>query len=184
MRNSGGNFTRGESLHFLLDRIPTPIGTIIIAADGEEKLRVCLFAEDEQIVRRYLRLQCDDHPFTLEPAKNPHGISAVIASYFDGELGAIDRISVETAGTLFQRKVWLALRDIPCGATTSYGAFAKRIGHPAAVRAVGTANGANPIAVVLPCHRVIGANGSLTGYGGGMERKSWLLDHEKAPRLF
>ena len=157
---------------------------MMIAADRDGNLRAALFAEDEEIVRHYLRLQCGERGFKLEPARNPHGLSDVIRRYFAGELAAIDRIPVETGGTPFQREVWLALREIPCGTTTSYGALAKRIGHPAAVRAVGTANGANPVAVVLPCHRVIGANGSLTGYGGGMERKRWLLDHEKTPRLF
>ncbi|HEY2470805.1 MAG TPA: methylated-DNA--[protein]-cysteine S-methyltransferase [Terracidiphilus sp.] len=173
-----------EKPNFLIDRLKSPIGTMIIAADPEGNLRTALFAEDEEIVRRYLRLQCGGLGFTLQPAGNPHGLTETICHYFAGKLDAIDRIPVETGGTPFQREVWRALREIPCGATTSYGALAKRIAHPAAVRAVGTANGANPIAVVLPCHRVIGANGSLTGYGGGMERKRWLLDHEKAPRLF
>jgi methylated-DNA-[protein]-cysteine S-methyltransferase len=83
-------------------------------------------------------------------------------------------------GTDFQRTVWQALRRIPCGTTISYGELARRIGRPAAVRAVGLANGANPVGVVVPCHRVIGADGSLTGYGGGIERKRWLLAHERA----
>lgn len=173
-----------DPLHFLIDRVPTPIGEMIIAADAEGNLRVSLFAADEEVIRHYLRLQCNGHTFKLDSAKNPHGLGESIARYFDGELDAIDRILVETGGTAFQRKVWEALRMIPCGTTTSYGALAKHIGHPAAVRAVGTANGANPVAVVLPCHRVIGANGSLTGYGGGMERKRWLLNHEKTPTLF
>jgi len=90
---------------------------------------------------------------------------------------------VETGGTPFQQEVWRSLRAIPCGTTTSYGKLAAQIGRPAAVRAVGLANGANPVAVVIPCHRVIGSNGSLTGYGGGLERKRWLLDHEKGQRL-
>ena len=90
---------------------------------------------------------------------------------------------MKTAGTDFQREVWRALRGIPCGTTLSYGELARRIGRPNAVRAVGLANGANPIGVVVPCHRVIGSNGSLTGYGGGIERKRWLLDHERQMRL-
>lgn len=169
---------------FSTDRVSTPIGQLIIATDTEGRLRIVLFADDEEIVRHYLRLQCGDCGFELHPSENPHGLSKAISRYFAGELDAIEGIPVETGGTPFQREVWLALREIPCGTTTSYGALAKRIGHPAAVRAVGTANGANPVAVVLPCHRVIGANGSLTGYGGGIERKRWLLDHEKTPRLF
>lgn len=173
-----------EALQLLVDRFSTPIGTMIIAADGQGKLRVCLFAEDEEIVCHYLRLQCGSNSFALKPASDPHGLSAALASYFAGELNAIDRIPVETGGTSFQQKVWRTLRSIPCGSTTSYGQLARQIGHPSAVRAVGTANGANPVAVVLPCHRVIGANGSLTGYGGGLERKRWLLDHERSPLLF
>jgi methylated-DNA-[protein]-cysteine S-methyltransferase len=173
-----------EPARFLIDRISTPVGAFILAADPGGNLRVALFAADEEVVRHYLRLQCGTSEFTLEPFVNPHCLSDAICRYFDGELDAIDRIPVETGGTSFQRKVWLALRGIPCGATTSYGALAKAIDHPAAVRAVGTANGANPVAVVLPCHRVIGANGSLTGYGGGIERKRWLLNHEKTPTLF
>jgi methylated-DNA-[protein]-cysteine S-methyltransferase len=86
---------------------------------------------------------------------------------------------VTTGGTAFQREVWRALRKIRCGATVSYAKLADQIGRPTAVRAVGLANGSNPIGIVVPCHRVIGANGSLTGYGGGMERKRWLLEHER-----
>jgi methylated-DNA-[protein]-cysteine S-methyltransferase len=173
-----------EEFRFLVDRVSTPIGKMMIAADGEGNLRTALFAEDEEIVRRYMRLQCGARGFTLEPAENPCGLSESITRYFAGELDAIDRIPVETGGTPFQREVWQALREIPCGTTTSYGKLAERIGRPAAVRAVGLANGANPVAVVVPCHRVIGSNGSLTGYGGGVERKRWLLDHERSPGLF
>jgi methylated-DNA-[protein]-cysteine S-methyltransferase len=173
-----------DKLNFVVDRLSTPIGAMIIAADPEGNLRVALFADDEEIVRRYLRLQCGERGFTLAHAANPNGLSEFITHYFAGELDAIKRIPVETGGTPFQREVWRALRDIPCGSTTSYGQLAARIGRPAAVRAVGLANGANPVAVVVPCHRVIGSNGSLTGYGGGIERKRWLLDHEKSPRLF
>jgi methylated-DNA-[protein]-cysteine S-methyltransferase len=114
----------------------------------------------------------------LAPARNPHGLTARLAAYFAGNLHTIDTIPTRTAGTLFQQSVWRALRDIPCGTTISYSELARRIGRPEAIRAVGTANGANPIGVVVPCHRVIGANGTLTGYGGGIERKRWLLAHE------
>jgi methylated-DNA-[protein]-cysteine S-methyltransferase len=171
-------------LHCSIDRLTTPIGTLMIAADPEGNLRAALFTEDEEIVRRYLRLQCGERGITLAPESNPHGLAATIARYFAGELDAIDRIPVETGGTPFQREVWHALREIPCGTTTSYGELARRIGRPKAVRAVGLANGANPVSVVVPCHRVIGSNGSLTGYGGGLERKRWLLDLESSPGLF
>jgi methylated-DNA-[protein]-cysteine S-methyltransferase len=103
-----------------------------------------------------------------------------LAAYFAGEIGALDRIEVRTGGSAFQQKVWRALRTLPAGRTTSYGRLAARIGAPKAVRAVGAANGANPVSVVVPCHRLIGANGRLTGYGGGLDRKRWLLAHEGA----
>ena len=118
--------------------------------------------------------------YRLEPRAQPSTAKRALEAYFSGDARAIDAIATRTAGTDFQRSVWAALRDIPCGTTTSYGALAAAIGRPKAVRAVGLANGANPIPVVVPCHRVIGASGSLTGYGGGLERKRWLLDHEHA----
>ncbi len=112
-------------------------------------------------------------------ASNPGGLSAALAAYFAGDLTAIERLPLgEAAGTPFQRSVWSALRSIPCGTSWSYGELAKAIGRPSAVRAVGLANGANPICIVVPCHRVIGADGKLIGYGGGIERKRWLLAHE------
>jgi len=174
-----------EPLELLIDLIPTPIGSLMIAADRQETLRVALFTEDEVVVRRQLTLQYGKCGFTFERTRNPQKLSTTISRYFAGELSAIDQIPVVTGGTPFQRAVWQELRNIPCGTTTSYGELARRIGHPTAVRAVGAANGDNPVAVVVPCHRVIGANGSLTGYGGGLERKRWLLDHETRPtRLF
>lgn len=170
-------------LALAIDRIPTPIGDMMLVADDDGNLRLAYFAEQEDEVRRTLRRQYGEHGFSLEPARNPHGLSGIITRYFAGDVEAINSIPVHPAGTPFQLEVWSALRRIPCGATTSYGKLAERIGRPAAVRAVGLANGANPIAVVVPCHRVIGSNGSLTGYGGGIERKRWLLDHEKQMRL-
>ena len=98
-------------------------------------------------------------------------------AYFAGELTAFE-LPLAPSGTPFQEKVWLALRTIPYGKTASYRDIAIQVGNPTAVRAVGAANGRNPISIIVPCHRVIGANGSLTGYGGGMERKRWLLDLE------
>jgi methylated-DNA-[protein]-cysteine S-methyltransferase len=173
-----------ESLQLFVDQISTPIGAMQIVADSNGNLRVAFFAEDEEPVSRELRRHYGENRFILSAARNPHGLSDAITKYFAGHFDAIEAIPVETSGTLFQRTVWHALREIPCGTTLSYRKLAERIGNPAAVRAVGLANGANPVAVVVPCHRVIGANGSLTGYGGGIERKRWLLDHERTPRLF
>ena len=102
----------------------------------------------------------------------------MLERYFAGELDALDEVQVEMNGTDFQRRVWSALRDVKAGRTASYSDVARSIGSPAAVRAVGAANGANPVAVIVPCHRIIGTNGTLTGYGGGLERKQWLLRHE------
>jgi methylated-DNA-[protein]-cysteine S-methyltransferase len=167
-----------EILALLIDRVETPIGEMLIVADREGNLRSVSWADRETGMRRLLRLHYGENGFRLEPARNPNGLTQAICSYFEGELTAIDILPVQTAGTPFQQEVWRALRDIPCGTTVSYAKLAERIGRPAAVRAVGLANGSNPVGVVVPCHRVIGANGSLTGYGGGIERKSWLLEHE------
>jgi methylated-DNA-[protein]-cysteine S-methyltransferase len=113
---------------------------------------------------------------------DPSGAERIFARYFSGDLQSLDEVEVELHGTEFQRGVWTALREVRAGTTTSYATLAARVGSPAAVRAVGAANGANPVAVVLPCHRIVGSNGSLTGYGGGLERKRWLLEHEGVTR--
>jgi methylated-DNA-[protein]-cysteine S-methyltransferase len=171
------------ALRFTLDRLATPIGDLLIVADDEGNLRATFWTDCEEDLQRVLRRHYAGTQIELHPAVNPRGLTSAIASYFAGELHSIDTLAVATAGTPFQREVWSALRDIPCGTTISYGQLAARLGRPAAVRAVGLANGANPIGVVVPCHRVIGANGSLTGYGGGIERKRWLLEHERQMRL-
>ena len=167
-----------QVLKLWIDRINTPIGEMLIVADHDENLRAVDWIEHEARMRRFLRLHYGDNGFTLEPTHNLKPLANVIGSYFAGELQSIDGLPVQTAGTDFQRKVWHALREIKCGTTISYTGLAERIGHPSAVRAVGLANGSNPIGVIVPCHRVIGSNGSLTGYGGGIERKRWLLHHE------
>jgi methylated-DNA-[protein]-cysteine S-methyltransferase len=174
----------GEILQLLIDRVDTPIGEMLIVADREGNLRSMGWTDHETGMRRLLRLHYGENGFRLERARNPNGLTYAISSYFEGDLMAIDILPVQTAGTPFQREVWRALRNIPCGTTVSYAKVAEQIGRPAAVRAVGLANGSNPVGVVVPCHRVIGANGSLTGYGGGIERKSWLLEYEgSAPTM-
>lgn len=169
-----------DKLQLFLERIDTPIGELLLVADREANLRAIDWTEYEYRTHRFLRLHYGKDGYSLEPATTPSHLAAAMKNYFAGELGAIDSLPVKTAGTPFQRAVWNALREIPRGSTESYGKLAERIGRPTAVRAVGLANGSNPIGIVVPCHRVIGANGSLTGYGGGMERKRWLLDHEGA----
>lgn len=170
----------GEALRLLVDRMDTPLGELAIVADEAGRLRALDWTDHDAGMKRSLCRQYGTHGFSLHHAQNPGGITAVIRAYFAGHLTAIDNLPVATGGTAFQNAVWRALREIPCGETVSYGELARRIGRPAAVRAVGLANGANPIAIVVPCHRVIGSDGSLTGYGGGIEKKRWLLAHERA----
>jgi methylated-DNA-[protein]-cysteine S-methyltransferase len=173
-----------RSLHktFFLDRVESPIGTMLIVHDPDARLRALDFNDYESRMRRLLRLHYgqDGRDFVLKEKPAPKVIRQPLVAYFTGDLTAIDRIPVETGGTRFQRDVWAALRSIVPGTTVSYGALAQKIGRPQAVRAVGLANGANPVAIVVPCHRVIGADASLTGYGGGLDRKRWLLSHEGA----
>jgi methylated-DNA-[protein]-cysteine S-methyltransferase len=168
-----------DVLQLFVDRINTPIGELLIVADQDGNLRAVDWTDYEDRMRRLLRLHYGENGFTLDPVRNPNGLTHAIKSYFAGEFAAIDALPVQTAGRPFQREVWRALRKIPCGVTVSYATLAERINRPTAVRAVGLANGSNPVGIVVPCHRVIGSNGSLTGYGGGIERKRWLLEHEK-----
>lgn len=168
-----------EVIHLLTDEFDTPIGRMIIVADDSGNLRAVDWTDHRERMQRFLRLHYGKDGFTLSAAKNPGGLSDAMKRYFAGDMSVLDKLPVKTAGTPFQREVWQALRRIPCGKTLSYGELAQKIGRPRAVRAVGLANGSNPIGVVVPCHRVIGSNGALTGYGGGMERKRWLLEHER-----
>lgn len=167
-----------EPLGLLIDRTAAPLGELAIVADREGRLRAIEWSDHEPRLLRLLRLHYGEQGFALRPARDPHGLTKRMGAYFEGDLGAITGLPVETGGTPFQRSVWAALRDIPCGTTVSYAELARRIGRPSAVRAVGLANGANPVGIVVPCHRVVGSNGSLTGYAGGVERKRWLLAHE------
>jgi methylated-DNA-[protein]-cysteine S-methyltransferase len=169
-----------EVLSLLVDRTETPLGELILVADRERRLRAVYWADGEERLHRLLRRQYGQRGFALEPDENPGGLTAAMRGYFQGDLGAIDALPVAAPGTDFQRTVWAALREIPCGTTWSYAELARRIDAPSAVRAVGLANGANPVGVVVPCHRVVGSDGTLTGYGGGLERKRWLLAHEGA----
>jgi methylated-DNA-[protein]-cysteine S-methyltransferase len=167
-----------ERQQLLIDQIDTAIGKMILVADLDGNLRALDWEDHETRMQRLLQRHYGKNGFVLEPAENPSGLSDTLRRYFAGDITAIDNVPVATAGTAFQREVWQALRDIPAGSTWSYAELARKIGRPKAVRAVGLANGSNPVGIVVPCHRVIGSNGSLTGYGGGMKRKPWLLDHE------
>jgi methylated-DNA-[protein]-cysteine S-methyltransferase len=159
-----------------LDRIATPIGTALVVTDDAGTLRAFNWTDYEEqmsawIARRYPKAR-------RQEGEGP--LRAEFEAYFAGETDAFETIAWEGAGTDFQRQVWSALCTIPAGETLSYARLAERIGRPTAVRAVGLANGSNPVALVVPCHRVIGSDGSLTGYGGGLHRKRWLLEHEGA----
>ena len=156
-------------------RIETPVGPmVLLARDGVMLMFEFEDATDRVAREMRLRFQTETH----QPADDPFGFSSRVKSYFGGDLSAIDGIETDGGGTEFQRRVWAELKRIPCGTTISYGELAARLGDRNATRAVGLANGRNPISVVVPCHRVIGADGSLTGYGGGIARKKWLLTHE------
>ena len=168
-----------ESLTLLVDRLQTPIGELLIVADSAGKLRTIDWTDHEARMRQLLDRYYGKDAYALQPGRDPGGLTSAMRAYFKGDIGAIDRLPVdESAGTPFQRSVWRALRKIKSGKTISYAELARRIGKPKAVRAVGLANGQNPISIVVPCHRVIGSDGSLTGYGGGLSRKKWLLQHE------
>jgi methylated-DNA-[protein]-cysteine S-methyltransferase len=161
---------------FSLDRLPTPIGIALLVTDAEGALRALDWEDYEPRMRELLRLYYGAP--VLKDARTPDDIRAALSRYFAGDLDRLSTIRWRVAGTPFQRKVWTALPTIPAGTTMSYGALAAQLDMPRAIRAVGTANGSNPISVVVPCHRLIGASGSLVKYGGGLERKRWLLRHE------
>jgi methylated-DNA-[protein]-cysteine S-methyltransferase len=163
-------------LELFLDRIATPLGEAVMISDPDGALR--LFYWDDPTHRWKAALLQRYGEVTLKDKTGAFGHAKTLARYFDGDVAVLDTMPVAFAGTPFQKKVWNALRRIAGGTTTSYAALAKKIGAPDAVRAVGLANGQNPISLVVPCHRVIGSNGSLTGYGGGLPRKRWLLEHE------
>jgi methylated-DNA-[protein]-cysteine S-methyltransferase len=158
------------------DEFETPIGTAITVTDTDSVLRAFNWTDYADKLGRWLDRRYPGVAVTAGegPLRSP------LAAYFAGEVGVLDGVEWFGAGTDFQRTVWQALCTIPAGTTLSYAGLAARIGRPTAMRAVGLANGSNPVALIVPCHRVIGADGSLTGYGGGLERKRWLLAHEGA----
>ncbi|MGA7952600.1 MAG: methylated-DNA--[protein]-cysteine S-methyltransferase [Gloeobacterales cyanobacterium] len=162
-------------MEFQIDKIDSEIGTMVIVSDGEY-LCALDFADYESRMLKLLQKRFGTITFIQKA--NPQGFSERVRAYLAGEYRAVEHIPVATGGTPFQQSVWAALRKISPGTTISYGELAKKLGNPQASRAVGMANSLNPIAIVLPCHRVIGAHASLTGYAGGIDRKRWLLKHE------
>lgn len=161
-----------------LERLPTPIGEALVVVDETGALRAFNWTDYEERMLSWVRRH---YPKArLAEGRIPDAMRKAFEAYFAGDARALDGLSWQASGTTFQMKVWETLCSIPAGETLSYAGLAARIGRPSAMRAVGLANGANPISLVVPCHRVIGANGTLTGYGGGLPRKKWLLAHEGA----
>ncbi len=162
-------------MQLFVERIKTPIGSLLITHDGKRLANIA-FADRED--RRARELARDFPNAQVERASKPTLFAGALKRYFDGDIRAIDKLPVLDFGTDFQKQCWKALRRVAPGTTRSYGEHANIIGRPSASRAVGAANGFNPISIVVPCHRLIGTNGSLVQYGGGLERKRWLIDHE------
>ncbi len=160
----------------LLSRLASPIGTLLLVTDGEA-LCALGFLDHEWRLHRDLRRR--HGAYALTPTSDAGEPARRLEAYFAGEINRLDEIAVRPGGTEFQRLVWAALRRIPAGSTTTYGRLAASLGKAKASRAVGLANGANPVAIVVPCHRLVGADDGLTGYGGGLPRKAWLLAHER-----
>ena len=172
-----------QSSAWFIEQMPTPIGTMVLVTDEAERVRALDWDDHLPRMVRLLQRQYSSPHIALDrytERKRPSAARKALEAYFEGNITAFDHVGVETGGTAFQRSVWAALRRIPAGQTTSYSALAATIDRPRAMRAVGLANGSNPIGIIVPCHRVIGASGALTGYGGGLARKQWLLEHEGA----
>ncbi len=166
-----------RSTPFIRQTIASPIGDLtLIARNG--LLCMAEFADCEHRMDRWLRKRLAKERSEMAMGKVPLPIARAFSGYFEGDIAVLGEIEVEFFGTDFQNGVWSALRRIPPGRTIAYGAFAEYLGRPQAARAVGHANGANPLSIIVPCHRLVGADGALTNYGGGLWRKHWLLDHE------
>lgn len=162
-----------------VENLSSPIGPMLLLTDDQQALRMLDWVDCQDRMDRLLRRQYGPASTRTVTATRRTAARDAVEAYFAGDLTAIDALPVANGGTDFQRQVWAALRTIPAGQTCSYGQLAAAIDRPKAVRALGLANGANPIGIVVPCHRVIGANAALTGYGSGIARKRWLLDHER-----
>jgi methylated-DNA-[protein]-cysteine S-methyltransferase len=157
-----------------------PIGPILIACEGESLVALDFDSPDGR--SRHILRSRYGRDIAFEERACPAHIAVLLRAYLDGDMGALDRMAADPGGTPFQQQVWTALRGIPAGTTLSYGALAAQLDRANAHRAVGSANALNPISIVIPCHRLIGSNGALTGYGGGVARKRWLIDHERRSR--
>jgi O-6-methylguanine DNA methyltransferase len=178
----------GSPLPLVRSTVETPLGPMLALASGTA-LCALEFSSGDRMSRLQSRLDRWFGRYTIEDGSNAviDRARRWLQDYFMGIGPANDQLALDLRGHAFEQQVWRALREIPAGATSTYGAIAKRLGSAGASRAVGLANGANPIAIIVPCHRVIGSDGTLTGYGGGLDKKRWLLDHERrwrTDRLF
>lgn len=162
----------------LTDHVETPIGPMLLMVEDDMVIGLEFDDQPERYMKDLRRRYPD---LVMKETANPRGFSDHLRAYYKGDLAALDSLPTMGGGTAFQERVWAELRRIPVGTTISYGELAGRLGDRNAMRAVGLANGRNPISVVVPCHRVIGSDGTLTGYGGGLPRKTWLLNHEGVP---
>lgn len=167
-----------QMLILLEDKITTPLGPLWVICDEQFRLRAVEWEQHSDRMDQLLNIHYRTGGYIRRPVSNPGGLSEKLGDYFAGDLDVIKSLPTATGGTPFQREVWQTLRTIPCGQVMHYGQLAVQLGRPGAARAVGAANGSNPISIVVPCHRVIGRNGTMTGYAGGVERKEWLLRHE------
>jgi methylated-DNA-[protein]-cysteine S-methyltransferase len=167
-------------LAFTTSLTPSPVGEMMVVMDQDGLLRALEWTDLTDRMTRLFSRQYRGQPISYRESGDGAQIRDALQAYFAGTLSALDSLETQVGGTMFQQSVWRALRTIPAGQTRSYRDIAIAIGNPKGVRAIGLANGANPIGIVVPCHRVIGANGTMTGYGGGLNRKEWLLKHEGA----
>lgn len=158
--------------------VATPIGSLVVIEDETDALFMVEFADCDDRMDRWLRHRLASGRYQLRAGAVSTNSRQAFATYFDGDVGFLRTLPVRLDGTSFQNEMWTALREVVPGETLAYGSFAERLGRPNAARAVGHANGSNPLSIVVPCHRLVGADGALTKYGGGLERKRWLLDHE------
>lgn len=160
-----------------VDEFKSPIGTLTLVVNPDSGgVSALEFTTDRALLQQRLAPRFGSVSFASK--RNPSGVTSQIRAYFAGDIHALDGLALDMRGTPFQERVWAALRRVAAGKPVSYGQLARAIGRPGAARAVGLANGRNPVVIAVPCHRVIGADGTLTGYGGGLDRKRWLLEHE------
>ncbi|GIW45111.1 MAG: methylated-DNA--protein-cysteine methyltransferase [Candidatus Binatia bacterium] len=157
--------------------VPTPLGRLWLVLDGEEGIHQAFWDGQQDEAERHWRRWYGSSPRPRE-TRGANGVAAKLVAYFAGHVRALDTLTVRARGTPFQQKIWRLLRSVPAGSPVSYATIARNAGLPGASRAVGQAVGANPVTLIVPCHRLVASSGALGGYAGGVHRKRWLLDHE------